>query len=142
MSELRKDKEKDFFERTLYNLQLYKENHSNDSKKYKYETTMLLNSLLGLLIIQKERTNLLASVDISFLNYKNSASDFFRHMRNSISHGHFIDKIQVNPETREIEQITFEDKCPNCKKITFSQTVTIDQLNMLIEQIEECFKTG
>lgn len=58
-----------------------------------------------------------------------------------ISHGYFIDKIQVNPKTREIEQITFEDKCPNCKKITFSQTVTIDQLNMLIEQIEECFKT-
>lgn len=107
MTWLRADKEKDFFGRTLHNLELYEKNHADNPDEYNYEVTMMLNSLLGLLVVLKERTTLLNKVDISFLGYSGSSKDFFRHMRNSITHGHFIDSIKVNETTKEIEEITF-----------------------------------
>lgn len=140
MSELEKDKEKDFFERTLYNLELYNNEYKKKQKIYKYEVTMLLNSLLGLIIIPKEKTSLLNKVDISFLDYSGSTKDFFRHMRNSISHGHFIDNIQVDKSTKEIEKVTFIDKCPNCQNETFNKTLTVSQLSQLIDEIGKIMK--
>ena len=137
MSYLQKDKEKDFFKRTLYNLELYNQGHKETPKDYKYEVTMMLNSLLGLLVVLKERTTLLNKVDINFLGYSGSSKDFFRHMRNSITHGHFIDSIQVDKKTKEIEEIIFVDKCPNCDKETFRQILTIEQLKQLISKIKE-----
>ncbi|MBQ8750548.1 MAG: hypothetical protein IJZ30_02795 [Alphaproteobacteria bacterium] len=132
MTELRADKEKDFFERTLYNLELYEKNHSNKPDEYNYEVTMMLNSLLGLLVVLKERTSILNNVDISFLNYEDSTKNFFRHMRNSITHGHFIDNIKVNEETKEIEEITFIDKDPKTGDETFRCTLTMLHLRQLI----------
>lgn len=137
MTGLRADKEKDFFERTLYNLELYEKNHANKPDEYNYEVTMMLNSLLGLLVVLKERTKLLNKVDVSFLGYPGSSKDFFRHMRNSITHGHFIDNIKVNEETNEIEEIIFVDKCPHCDIETFNQKLTIENLKQLIENIKK-----
>lgn len=136
MSELKPDKEKDFFKRTLYNLKLYEKNHSRNPKKYCYEITILLNSLLGLLVIPKEKS-MLNEIDINFLRYDGETKDFFRHMRNSITHGHFIDNIQVNQKTKEIAQITFIDKCPKCATETFRQVLTVDQLKTLVQKISE-----
>ena len=104
---------------------------------HNYEVTMMLNSLLGLLVVLKERTKLLNKVDVSFLGYPGSSKDFFRHMRNSITHGHFIDNIKVNEETNEIEEIIFVDKCPHCDIETFNQKLTIENLKQLIENIKK-----
>lgn len=132
MTGLRSDKEKDFFERTLYNLELYEKNHADNPEEYNYEVTMMLNSLLGLLVVLKERTKLLNKVDISFLGYPGSSKDFFRHMRNSITHGHFVDNIRVNEGTNEIEEITFIDKDPKTGDETFRYTLTMSHLRQLI----------
>lgn len=43
---------------------------------YEYEVTMMLNSLLGILVVLKERTKLLNKVDISFLDYDGTTKDF------------------------------------------------------------------
>lgn len=137
MTGLRADKEKDFFERTLYNLELYEKNHADNPEEYNYEVTMMLNSLLGLLVVLKEKTTLLNKVDISFLGYPGSSKDFFRHMRNSITHGHFIDNIKVNEATNKIEEITFIDKCPHCDIEIFNQKLTIENLKQLIENIKK-----
>ena len=136
MTGLRSDKEKDFFERTLHNLELYEKNHADNPDEYNYEVTMMLNSLLGLLVVLKEKTPLLNKVDISFLGYKGSSKDFFRHMRNSITHGHFIDNIKVNEETNEIEEIIFVDKDPKTKNETFRQTTSVSDLRQLINSIK------
>ena len=136
MTGLQSDKEKDFFERTLHNLELYEKNHADNPDEYNYEVTMMLNSLLGLLVVLKEKTTLLNKVDISFLGYPGSSKDFFRHMRNSITHGHFIDNIKVNEETNEIEEITFIDKDPKTKNETFRQTTSVSDLRQLINSIK------
>ena len=140
MTGLRADKEKDFFERTLYNLELYEKNHADNPEEYNYEVTMMLNSLLGLLVVLKERTSILNNVDISFLNYEDSTKNFFRHMRNSITHGHFIDNIKVNKETKEIEEITFIDIDPETKSETFRRTLTVSDLRHLIMNIQNKYK--
>ncbi len=137
MSELKGDKVKNFFKRSLKNLQLYEDQHAKNPEMYKYEVTMMLNSLLGILVMLKERTKLLNKVDISFLDYDGNAKEFFRHMRNSISHGHFIDYIKVDVETKEIAEIEFVDKCPACKKETFKQKLSVSELRTLIDKISQ-----
>lgn len=137
MSGLEKDKEISFFNRSLENLKLYEEQHANNPETYKYEVTMMLNSLLGILVVLKERTQILDNVDISFLEYSGTTKNFFRHMRNSISHGHFINHIKVDVETKEIAEIEFVDKCPACKKETFSKKLSVSELKTLIDKISE-----
>ena len=140
MTGLRSDKEKDFFERTLHNLELYEKNHADNPDEYNYEVTMMLNSLLGLLVVLKEKTPLLNKVDISFLGYKGKTKNFFWHMRNSIAHGHFIDNIKVNEATKEIEEITFIDKDPKTGDETFRRTLTVSDLRHLIMNIQNKYK--
>ena len=137
MSGLEKDKEISFFNRSLENLKLYEEQHANDPETYKYEVTMMLNSLLGILVVLKEKTKVLDNVDISSLSYKGTTKNFFRHMRNSISHGHFINHIKVDVETKEIAEIEFVDKCPICKEETFKQKLSVGELRILIDKISE-----
>ena len=98
---------------------------------------MMLNSLLGILVVLKEKTKVLDNVDISFLDYSGTTRNFFRHMRNSISHGHFINHIKVDVETKEIAEIEFIDKCPICKEETFQQKLSVSELRFLIDKISE-----
>lgn len=137
MSELEGDKVKNFFKRSLKNLQLYEDQHAKNPEMYEYEVTMMLNSLLGILVVLKERTKLLNKVDISFLDYDGTTKDFFRHIRNSISHGHFIDYIKVDKKTKEIAEIEFVDKCPICKEETFKHKLSVSELRTLIDKISE-----
>lgn len=58
-------------------------------------------------------------------------------MRNSISHGHFIDYIKVDKKTKEIAEIEFVDKCPACKKETFKHKLSVSELRTLIDKISE-----
>ena len=137
MSGLEKDKEISFFNRSLENLKLYEEQHANNPETYKYEVTMMLNSLLGILVVLKEKTKVLDNVDISSLSYKGTTKNFFRHMRNSISHGHFIDYIKVDVETKEIAEIEFVDIDPDTKRVTFRQELSVSELKTLIDNINK-----
>ena len=126
-----KDPTKDFFERTKANLEKYLENNKNDENAYPNEITQLINSLLGLLVVTKEKKvinydklnieNLLAKQKIK-PEPKNKA--FIRHLRNAIAHGH----IEANGN-EFIESITFEDNN------IFEVTLTKDELFFLIEQL-------
>lgn len=137
MSRLEKDKEISFFNRSLENLKLYEEQHANNPETYKYEVTMMLNSLLGILVVLKERTQILDNVDISFLEYSGTTKNFFRHMRNSISHGHFINHIKVDVETKEIAEIEFVDIDPDTNRVTFRQELSVSELKTLIDNINK-----
>lgn len=137
MSELKGDKVKNFFKRSLKNLKLYKYQHAKNPKKYKYEVTMMLNSLLGILVVLKERTKILNKVDISFLGHTDTTKNFFRHMRNSISHGHFIDYIKVDKKTKEIASIEFVDIDPETKRETFRHELSVRELTILINNINK-----
>ncbi len=100
---------------------------------------MLLNSLFGILIVPEENLDILDSVNIEFLQskYRGDAKNFFRHMRNSLSHGHFINGIMVDSETKEIVSIKFKDI--DNERETFDITLNVNELNELITHIKAIF---
>lgn len=142
MTEFSQDREKDFFKRTMINLKRYNDAHQEDPKDYPFGVTMLLNSLFGTLIVPQENLDILKAVDIAFLRskYNGSSKDFFRHMRNSLSHGHFIKGISIDPDTKEIVSVNFQDTGKkNNKKNTFDITLSVEELKQLIVNINNVF---
>lgn len=126
---------KDFFKRTKENLDKYLENNKKAEDSYPNEITQLLNSLLGLLVITKEK----GKIDYNNLNIedlqtkltikpKSENKAFIRHLRNAIAHGH----IKANGN-EFIESITFKDT-------VFEVTLTKDDLLSLIEQLHASLK--
>lgn len=126
---------KDFFKRTKENLDKYLENNKKDEDSYPNEITQLLNSLLGLLVITKEK----GKIDYNNLNIEDLQTKltikpesenkaFIRHLRNAIAHGH----IKANGN-EFIESITFKDT-------VFEVTLTKDDLLSLIEQLHASLK--
>ena len=130
-----KDSIKDFFERTKANLEKYLENNNNDENAYPNEITQLINSLLGLLVITKEKDKIdYNKLQIEYLLTKQIIKNesvnktFVRHLRNAIAHGH----IKANGN-ESIETITFKDNA-------FEATLTKDDLFYLIEQLNIALK--
>ena len=129
---------KDFIKRTKENLDIYINQNQQDPSKYPWEVTATINSFLGLIILPQEKEkNLLKDIQISQITEKIKISkkrneDLFRHLRNSISHGHFFDNI-VGKEN--IEEITFSDYNPKTQKKTFEITLSIQDIQMVISSI-------
>lgn len=133
---------KDFIERTIYNLELYIKNNKKDSK-YKYENTQILNSFLGIIILPKENScPWIEKVDISSIRSKIkyekkfSNNNFFRHMRNAMSHGHFLDDMKIDKQTSQIQAITFKDFDINGEQ-NFQITLSIKDILAIIKNIKE-----
>lgn len=133
---------KDFVCRTKYNLELYLKNNKENEGKYPYEVTQILNSFLGIIVLPKEKENyVLASIDISNLQNKiqieqnKDATTFFRHLRNSVSHGNFLNNMDIDQRTKEIKQITFKDFIPHNGLQTFEITLSIAEIKQIIEKI-------
>lgn len=109
---------KEFYERTLKILNKY------DGE---YDVTFLINSMIGLLIVPKERyfqskrlpdtyidAELLKQVQATITsNTDNSLKEIIRHLRNSVAHGNMTikaEKSNVKTENSKIGSILFKDR--------------------------------
>lgn len=146
---------KDLCCRTIYNLELYMEEHSKDSKMWKYENTQMVNSFLGLLVVIVEETkgniSTFAELD-SFVASNNpkkwdypkkdgssedrNFANYIAHLRNSMAHGH----TEFNSNTGgEIESLTFLDKYSEDADFRFKACLTVKQIKELIKKMAEVF---
>lgn len=139
----------EFFERTLYNLELYYEYHERSKEIFKYEITQLINSLLGLVVFVKEDGVVFNSITLAEIKVENEITwnychrdggrfedknfkNFLRHIRNAISHKNLT--IKSNNEN-EIDSIVFKDKDRNN---VFEVTFTIMEIRNLIDRLSHC----
>lgn len=136
---------KEFVRRIYINLNLIEETASKDKDKA-YETTQLLNSLFGLIIVPEQKYyNCLQNIpnkdvpifmeikskieccDIKTLNYQG----FIKHLRNCISHPNHMEFLNNN--NNEIKQIKLIDKDGN--KSTFSIQLEIEELKSICHEL-------
>lgn len=146
-----KNQEFDFVNRTKAIIEQY--DKLELSKAEKFEVTLLLNCLVGLLILPQQHwfdnlpTDLISQKewginekDVSFIkegepkNVKNIA----RHLRNSISHYRF--KAFANDESNDISRIKFEDYDPSNKK-TFETTISVSSIRQFTTKLTNTFVT-
>jgi hypothetical protein len=142
-----KEQEVDFIKRTKKIIEQYEQLVM--PKDERYETTLLLNCLLGLLIIPEQKWfNNLPSTIITETEWgidpnlisliKNnkgidedkSVANIVRHLRNSLAHNRFT--TVSGPTIREIE---FKDK--NNSGPTFEATLSIKSLKKFVEKFTE-----
>lgn len=126
-------------------------------KKIKYEVTLLLNCLIGLLILPQQRLfNELPKTVINKSEWGISTDDIWiildrrkrneeknilniaRHLRNSVAHYRF----QAYPEKiDDIKAITFLDYLNDGTTLSFKVTIKIDDLRLFANKISDNFIT-
>ena len=129
---------KDFIKRTKENLDLYIDQNKRNPSRYPWEVTAIINSFLGLIILPQEKeAELLKNIKIPRITEKikiskRTSEALFKHLRNSVAHGHFFDNI-IGEEN--IEKISFTDYNPINKKRTFQITLSIQDICDIISAI-------
>lgn len=129
---------KDFIKRTKENLDIYIKQNQKDPAKYPWEVTATINSFLGLIVLpQEQKANLLENIEIPTITEKikiaeKTNKELFRHLRNSIAHGHFFNNILGE---ENIETIIFTDYNPHNKKQTFEISLSIQEIQNIISAI-------
>lgn len=132
--------ETDFITRTKTLLEQYDQNNSTRQSGDTYDVTLLLNCLIGLVIIPRERyTNKIPKIEVDgdwgiakhiqvIKGGKKTLKETVRHIRNSIAHG------KVTPISEDSESITHVEfidchKCNNCGgEETFKAKIPIAEL--------------
>jgi len=150
---------KDFFMRTKHNLDLYNTQVDSGDKEFKYETTQLINSFLGLIVFVKADGIETNDAFDHFMNV-NPASDweyrfanatkperqnfgsYLRHIRNAIAHS----EIKANTSSmNEIESLEFVDRDSinnpkrnpdNIFRVKLTLEKIQDMINLLSDAIE------
>jgi len=150
---------KDFFMRTKHNLDLYNIKHDSGDEEFKYETTQLINSFLGLIVFVKADGIATNNALNHFMNV-NPASDweyrfpnstkserknfgsYLRHIRNAIAHS----GIKANTSSmNEIVSLEFADQDPdnnpkrnpdNIFRLKLTLEEIQDLINLLYDVIE------
>ena len=141
---------KSFFNRTIKNLNKYKRNHQKDSKKYPYDVTQTINSFLGIIVLMQQHSrikyeNIRISNIIKKAHDGHKAKDknvdiFFRHLRNSLAHGHFLSDQYT--KDGEITALKFQDFALN-GDLTFEVILSIKDMKKIIsETITSISNTG
>jgi hypothetical protein len=144
----------EFFERTIYNLNLYNEKHEHGDEKevFKYKITQLINSLLGLVIFVKEGGTAFDAINLLDIkqedkikwNYcdrdggkfeEKNFKNFLRHIRNAIAHKNLV--INANKE-KKINSITFRDKD---RKNIFEVTLSIKEIRNMVDRLSHIIGT-
>lgn len=136
--------ELDFIKRTQKVLKQYQE--LNIDEKNKFEVTLLVNCLVGLLIVPKEEwyedlpDTLLTKNEwgidpntISFITEgeEKNIKNFVRHLRNSVSHYNFY----LTSTNKKISSIRFEDFTDRTKTtITFDAIMKVEDLQKFLEK--------
>lgn len=134
--------ETDFITRTKALLEQYGQNNSTRQPSDTYDVTLLLNCLIGLVVIPRERyKNKIPKINvdgdwgiaeyITIIEYnKKTLKETVRHIRNSVAHGN------VNPISEDGESIThvkFKDyiPCSECDgKVTFEAKIPVKALRV------------
>lgn len=137
--------DQDFVRRTKIIIEQYENlvNHNGE----KYETTLLLNCLIGLLVLPKEilynkipNTELdrstwgISSNEIIKIRQKKTVRNVVRHIRNSICHF----RVTALSEYSIIKEIRFEDIDTN-GDIVFIAEVSIENLKNFAHKISDFF---
>ncbi|KHG35111.1 HEPN family nuclease [Sulfurospirillum sp. MES] len=146
--------EKDFFCRTLHNLEIYREEKQKNPKAFEYEITQLINSFFGLIIFVKANAiqenpaledfveaNVPTKWDYVYYG-KQEDHNFFnylRHIRNAIAHPTYDENLEIKSENNDISSIIFRDKDPKNPKNIFEANLTIKKIDELIELISKAF---
>ena len=142
---------KEFFERTIYNLNLYNTQNATCNNEFKYEVTQLINSLLGLIVFVKEEGISFDSIQLSDIkshadmvwNYchreggrleEKNFKNFLRHIRNAIAHKRLSIK---SSNTNEISSIVFKDKD---QRNHFEVELSVDELKNLVLKLSQCIE--
>jgi hypothetical protein len=139
--------ERDFIIRTKALIEQY--DHFQIENDVKYEVTLLLNCLVGLLILPQQQhiVNLpdviiiheewgITIQDIAHIEGNpNSVRDIARHMRNSIAHYHFEAFGDANAN---IDQIRFRDYNRN-HDLTFEATLSLEKIRIFITNLSDAF---
>lgn len=136
-----------FIQRTYYNLEQYekerKKEISSKEKNYQFEVTQILNSFLGLVALpQQQMESLIKEIDISNLKKnikkgKKTPEEVFRHLRNAIAHGHFLEDMELDDQ-HNIQSITFRDyeyKNHERGKKNFEIVLSIKEILDLIDEV-------
>lgn len=140
---------KEFFQRTIYNLELYEHHHTVCKEVFQYEITQLINSLLGLVVFVKEEGLPFQSIELSDIkeegaivwNYcarnggkleEKNFKNFLRHIRNSISHKLLT---IISGNGTDISSIKFEDKDRDNR---FEVELSIDEIKNLVSKLSHC----
>lgn len=139
-----KQQELDFVIRTKIILKQYEEIEVNEPNK-KYEDTLFINCLLGLLIIPQQHwfDNLptqsldkewgITASDITIINNKKNIDNISRHLRNSISHYRFTVLPDKVGNIEKIEFIDFYETKDKKKIETFKAIISIKKMRVFAE---------
>lgn len=143
-----KNQEFDFVNRTKAIIEQYEKIEL--SKAEKFEVTLLLNCLVGLLILPQQNwfdnlpTDIISQKEwgindkhISFIKAgeTKNVKDIARHLRNSISHYRFR---AFDNKSNEISSIKFEDYDPSNKK-SFEATIPVSSLRQFTTKLTNTF---
>ena len=142
------NQEYDFISRTKIIIEQYEK--AKIPKNEKFEVTLLLNCLVGLLILPQQNwydslpTSIVSEEewgigeqDISFMKQgeTKNVKDIARHLRNSVSHYHF--KAFKN-EINDIEYIKFEDFNKQDSK-TFDANISVNGVKQFTAKLTDIF---
>lgn len=135
---------KEFFKRTIKNLEDYEELHTNNPLRYPNNITQLINSLLGLIVFVKDDydcvdESLYQSISnkINYWEYgteQKNSKNLIRHLRNAIAHA----RIETHGTNKSIEDITFKDKD---KSYQFEINLNIDEIRSIIDILKNAIVT-
>ncbi len=133
-----------FFERTIKNLNQYKRSHKKDGKKYPYNVTQTINSFLGIIVLMQQHSrikyenitipNIIKKAHYGHKTKDKTANEFFRHLRNSLAHGNFLNKQYT--KGGKISALKFQDFALN-GDLTFEVVLYIRDMNKIISEIKK-----
>ncbi len=138
-----KDFYKIFAERTKANLEFIEQ--SKSSGESVFETTQLINSLLGMIVFLRESDRINGSIldkkwkIIQYKeiqdhhNYCKKFSNFIRKFRNALAHGHIDPQIDEN---QEVSKFILWDEC-RCGNLDWKIEIDLENIKKLAYFIQE-----
>jgi len=138
-----KDFYKNFAERTKVNLEFIEQSQSDGENVF--ETTQLINSLLGMIVFLRESDRIDGSSlsrlwkNLRYIpiydehNYSNRPSDFIRKFRNALAHGHIEPQVDEN---KEVSRFILWDEC-KCGNLDWKIEIDLENIKILAYFIQE-----
>jgi hypothetical protein len=134
--------EKDFIQRTKLILKQYDMTNFSKIEEEKYEITLCMNCLLGLVIIpQQVWFSQVPDVDLDkdwfikneqitrIAGNKKKVNEIVRHIRNSVSHGNVTPISKDKGKNKKITHLKFNDYSDDKKTLqTFEATIPVETL--------------
>ena len=143
-----KDFIKEFYERTAKNLIVIEELYGKSVEYEVFETTQLINSLIGMLIFPQQNlfnkikdNDTKFEIDCSYKLGKNSSlaeysnikfSKLLRHMRNAVAHA----RIEQKTSNGDIIGFTLEDK-DEAGNVVFKADFMLDEIKDIVRKLSE-----